>query len=743
AAPAAGPRPVTAGAPATDGHPVLAELGAAIADTSAALSTVTDRWAGSQRPTPATPTGLSTPAASAASAAPAAASAPVAVGPDGRHTVRRELSLATMPEVIDHCFYRQPPGWPDPSDLFPVVPLTGVLEMIIAEAAALRPGRVVVEVKDVRATRWLAIEPPVQVTITCTPLTLDEIRVDVVGYTRATVVFAANHPAPPATTDVSTGFAPCAGAAGEVVIPGEASSPHSGRAIYDDRLLFHGPGYQGIESVDGMAPTGLRGRLRVTHASGALLDNAGQFFGYWGMQYLPSDWLLFPASVASIRFFGPQPGTGAGLSYLGRIREVTDRSATADMELRHTDGRLWAHVRGWTDRRFTEDDVLWSMAMAPEANTQGQSTADGWLVVTEHWRDPASRELSLRHYLDAAEREQLARHNPLAARSWLLGRIAVKDAVRRHWWERGAGEVWPIEVGVSNQPSGQPVVAAVPARPGLPTLHRPAVSAAHRPEIAVAIVADGAPERGSGVDVGVDVGVGRSATAGAGLGIGLGRVERRDRAAEAVVLAEQELHLLDELAGDDPDTRAVWFARFAAAKEAAAKATTADADAGAAASDVAASDVAASGAAVKPDGSGPAGDPRRFVVGRPVQGGRPVAAEVTHGPGGVVVRPVGEPGERPGLPAPLRIPVLAATPARISGGRGGDDGPRWVALRTMDTTGRPRTDLEPADRLVAQAGGYLGNYVVAWTSPQLQRTEQTEQIQQAEQVEQLERAGQS
>ncbi|WP_396230869.1 polyketide synthase dehydratase domain-containing protein [Frankia sp. EI5c] len=510
------------------------------------------------------------------------------------------------------------------------------------------------------------------------------------GYTRATIVFAADFPAPPATTDVSAGFVPCPGAAGEVRIPGEAPSPHTGRAIYDDRLLFHGPGYQGVESVDGMAPTGLRGRLRVTHASGALLDNAGQLFGYWGMQYLPSDWLLFPASVVSIRFFGPPPGTGKEMSYLGRIRDVTERTATADMELRDGDGRLWAHIRGWTDRRFSEDDVLWSMALAPQANTQSQSTADGWVVVTEHWRDPASRELSLRHYLDAAERELLARRNPLAARSWLLGRIAVKDAVRRGWWERGAGEVWPIEVGMSDLPSGHPVVDAVPTRPGLPALRPPAVSVAHRPEIAVAIVEDDPAGGDPGGDLGGELagslgGEGGGATVPR-VGIGLDRVERRDGDVERATLGDTELRLLDELAGGDPDARAVWLARFTAAKQAVARA----------------------------GGLDPAGDPRRFVVGQPVQGGRPVPAAVTHGPGGVVVHPPGMPGDQPDLPAPLLIPVVLAASAPTAAAR-------WVALRTVDTTGRPRTDPEPGDRLAAPAGGYLGNYAVAWTSPRTER----------------------
>ncbi|HJT04991.1 MAG TPA: beta-ketoacyl synthase N-terminal-like domain-containing protein, partial [Pseudonocardiaceae bacterium] len=101
-------------------HPLLAEFDAALQDATAAATDVVDAWA---RTTPR------------------------------QASTMRTLSLATTPELIDHCFYRQPDGWPEPADRYPVVPLTTMLELMADAARDLVPGRVVVGVKEVRALR--------------------------------------------------------------------------------------------------------------------------------------------------------------------------------------------------------------------------------------------------------------------------------------------------------------------------------------------------------------------------------------------------------------------------------------------------------------------------------------------------------------------------------------------------------------------------------------------------------------
>jgi hypothetical protein len=60
----------------------------------------------------------------------------------------------------------------------------------------------------------------------------------------------------------------------------------------------------------------------------------------------------------------------------------------------------------------------------------------------------------MRRYLSGPERAEYEAMTPKAARSWLIGRIAAKDAVRRWLWKRGHGPIWPIEVTLTNDAFG-------------------------------------------------------------------------------------------------------------------------------------------------------------------------------------------------------------------------------------------------------------------------------------------------
>ncbi|MCL9795277.1 4'-phosphopantetheinyl transferase superfamily protein, partial [Frankia sp. AgKG'84/4] len=618
--------------------------------------------------------------------APVAPTAPAPPVPAAR-TVRRRVCLDSMPYIIDHCFYRQPPAWHDRTDRFPVVPMTEMLEMMIAEAAAVLPaGRVPVGLRDVRALRWLVIEPAVDLSITVTPTGPDVVRVIIDGYARGTVLFADAYPTPPAND------------AKPAPLPGEGPSRHQGRDLYAAQFLFHGPGYQGIEDVEGIGAAGIRGRLRVPAASGALLDNAGQLFGYWAMEQLPADSLLLPSTIADLRLYGPPPVEGDLLDCVVRIRRVADQTVTADLELRRADGRLWAVVSAWTDRRFANDEVLWAMVRAPEVHTVARPSGEGWHAAHDRWSDAASRELIVRHYLDAAARDQLAQLNPRAARGRLLGRIAAQDAVRRWLWDRGAGPVWGIEVGIDHDDAGAPQVRGLPTRPGMPVLDPPWVSLAHKPELAVAVVSADGP-------VGIDV----------------EKVEARTPGVEQAALAPAERALLDRLAGDDPDLRGLWFTRLWAAKEAAAKA----------------------------DRTGLAGRPRQFVVDGPhppapgwsaVWAGEtpPHLVRVTtcgEGPDGpvplhsrwVALRTVDATGQvRPdGLPAGF-VPSRSGPAQR--GGAGSRNGggpvieagyPRVVSPVAGAAPALQTAESVPGGDPVGRSG-IVASYVVAWTSPEVE-----------------------
>jgi acyl transferase domain-containing protein/phosphopantetheinyl transferase (holo-ACP synthase) len=432
----------SAARPANVDDPVVAEMLAMLDEAATASRAVVDAYRSSRKPRAA--------------------------------TVRRTLSVASDPALLDHCFYRQPAGWKTVSDRYPVVPMTMTIAMMIDAARQLAPGRCAIAVEDVRAYRWLAVAPAVQVDIS-TKLHAsdrDRIDVDVPGYARATVRFADRFPEAPAP------------ALPPLAEPRAAAM--SARGMYDDRWMFHGPAYQGVVELGPVGANGVDGAIEVLPAQGALLDCAGQLMGWWVMQHETRDRLAMPVRIERISLFGDDPQPGARVACRVRIAELGERGVRADLEL-VSGGRLWARIEDWEDRRFDSDDAVWSVLMYPELNVLAEPHGD-FVLVREHWSAAASRELMMRRYLGERERATHEEIGPRARRGWLLGRIAAKDALRLHAWRAGRRPIFPVEYEIDNDASGKPFAAGSPL----------AISVAHKDDLAVAIVGDNE-------DVGIDI----------------------------------------------------------------------------------------------------------------------------------------------------------------------------------------------------------------------------------------------
>lgn len=452
-APAAAAAPA---APTVDRPVLLSALDTVLAGTEAAARAVTEAWA-----------------------APGTVPGPgsgVAAGAGGTRTVR--FSLDALPYVRDHCVYLQPDGWPEDSDRFPVVPMTTMLELA-AEAARqyVPPGLVVVGHEDVRALRWLAVEPAVDVAVSVRPDGPGRMRVTLGEYASLVVLFGDGYGEPPAPDGTP--------------LRGAGPAPVSAEALYRDRWMFHGPRFAGVHEVRTVGSDGVHGVLRALPDPGALLDAAGQLFGHWMQLRLPVDRLVFPATVDRVRFHGPPPSPLELIEATARIRSVQDVTVRGDVELRRPGGGVWARIEGWTYRRFGADERVWPMKFTPEVCGIGEPRPEGWCLARRRWSDPASQELVMRRYLGAAEREVYGRLAPRARVPWLLGRIAAKDALRGLLWDGGAGPVFPAEVPVGNDPAGRPL-AQGPLTRGF------RLSIAHKDRIAVALAH---PRRPVGIDV--------------------------------------------------------------------------------------------------------------------------------------------------------------------------------------------------------------------------------------------------
>ncbi|CAM5307858.1 type I polyketide synthase [Streptomyces avidinii] len=509
-APAPAPTP-TAPAPGGARPVLLSALDAVLADTESAARAVAEAWSTEVPRTPEAP---------GAPEAPAPARA--------NHTLR--LSLAALPYVRDHCVYLQPDGWPEDSDRFPVVPMTTMLELA-ADAARRQapPGLAVIGYEDVRALRWLAVEPAVDVEITVRGDGPGRLRVGLGEYASVVVLLGERYGTPPAPDDTP------------LHEPGPA--PVSAAALYRDRWMFHGPRFAGVHEVRSVGADGIHGVLRVLPDPGALLDAAGQLFGHWMQLRLPVDRLVFPATVDRIRFYGPPPAPRELVTATARIRAVQDVTVRGDIELRGPGGGVWARIEGWTYRRFGADERVWPMKFTPEVCGIGEPRPEGWCLARRRWNDPASQELVMRRYLGAAERAAYERLAPRARAPWLLGRIAAKDALRQLLWDGGAGPVFPVEVPIGNDPAGRPL-AESPSTRGF------RLSISHKERIAVALAHPARP-------VGIDV----------------ERVTGDPDALIRIALAPAELRLAERLAahggtGLPAALTALWCAKEAAAKAA-------------------------------------------------------------------------------------------------------------------------------------------------------------------------------
>jgi hypothetical protein len=325
--------------------------------------------------------------------------------------------------------------------------MTGILQLFCDTAERVAgPGAVAVAIEDVRAFRWLEVDPPREVRLRAQPIDGDRTRwkVSLEGHARATVVVAPAYPEQPARPTAA--------------LVGERPAAISGPELYSQRWMFHGPAYQGVRSFAGIGVDGIRGTVETLPAPGALLDNAGQLVGYWVSATNEVDRLVLPTSIDRITFHGPHPAPGALVEVDVHITSLTDEAVRADIVLAQGD-QVWVQVEGWQERRFETDDRVWQCLLWSEQTLVADLDPAGFAVADERWRDTATRDMIMRRYLQRPERQVYLTKNPKAQRQWLLGRIAAKDLVRRWLWDAGHGPLQPGEILVTNDERGRPVVS--------------------------------------------------------------------------------------------------------------------------------------------------------------------------------------------------------------------------------------------------------------------------------------------
>ena len=442
-----------------------------------------------------------------------------------------QLNLQQDVFLADHTIERQRPASLDSGLVgLPIVPLTMSLEILAEAAAMLAEGDVVTAIRDVRANRWITVDSGQRrLTVTATRVEGGEVlaRLDD-GEDGATSDLGL--PARSPLVEATVRIAPSHGPPPACQRPPETQPPRVTGSLYGPDGMFHGPAFQVVESLDGVADMCATATLRSRPSSElfksrraddmvldpALLDGPGQVVAFWLAERSTELLDIFPVSLAALELFAPPPSPGSLFRCDVHVRELERNRLLSDIDVVDQAGHVTARFIGWHDvrldlpaplRRFfsrPRDAFLGEVWQPPITSPEPPGSLHGrWLtmlpaVVHNHgalWL----RALAYAALSDAERRnwQQLGAAVPKRREEWLLGRIAAKEAVRDFIAERHGVQLSNADVTVLASATGQPVITGQWSE----SYTAPLVTIAHTEGVAVAVAADPAAHNGIGVDI--------------------------------------------------------------------------------------------------------------------------------------------------------------------------------------------------------------------------------------------------
>ena len=379
------------------------------------------------------------------------------------HALGRRLAV-TMPELKG----------------LPVVPMTMGMEMLAEAALALvnDDASKVVGMRDVRAYRWMMLDGDDRLSLTISAKRAqgsvgESVHVEVSGpegtpIVQGTVLLDREYPEAPA--------------AEELALAAERPSRWTPEELYQE-IMFHGPRFQGVQSMDRWGDDGAEATLRTLPFDGLfasnarprlaldplLLDQPGQVVGFWTGEHLERGYVVFPYHLESLALYAAPGATPESLQCRARIRLVGEELVDSDLDVVRPDGKLVCRLAGWRDRRFDVPRAFLRFLHRPaeEMLTVAWPAALGSLPDSESYE---SYRLDLKGFpesfftahgavwqralalliLGPEERRfwQVLKLPPGERLRWLLDCLVAKDAVRSYVRKRCGMALAPADVGL-------------------------------------------------------------------------------------------------------------------------------------------------------------------------------------------------------------------------------------------------------------------------------------------------------
>lgn len=426
-----------------------------------------------------------------------------------------DITLENCPYLRDHALLRQPKDWHCVDDMDPVIPMTMIFELFGEIAAEQSSGEQVQKILNIKVFQWMNVIKPFRETITGEWKDQQRVYLNLERYANAEVILSEKLAVPSQILfDI-----------GEIL-----NIDRSPEQIYENHM-FHGPGYQGIKSLKAVGKNGITGVITGAAGKGSLLDNAGQLFGLWLQLILTKDRIAFPVKIQEIEFFEDMNDQHGEFECTCMLTDMNEEFATGDFIIKR-DNRIWAIISGWQNRRLEIDDALWSVSMSPLHNRLSKEIAPGIFMFHNAYSRVVSWDFILKRYFDQEEKKHHNSLLPNKRKTWIISRVAVKDAVRNLLHNEKQHACYPITFGVKSDELQKPYLYGGQTA----DIH---ISIAHKGTDAVGIAQFHRP-------VGIDIEI----------------IEERSAGFFELAFADTEMALLEGL------DKAEWATRFWTAKEA-------------------------------------------------------------------------------------------------------------------------------------------------------------------------------
>lgn len=360
-----------------------------------------------------------------------------------------------------------------------VVPMAATLEMLVEVAALLRRGRRLTALENVRAYDWIALDAGSK------RIRLEATRAEPEGG----VIHAAVYDGEARLAECDVVF----GDEDPPLPPPLRSLANPSAPVWRDEDLyttgmFHGSLFHSVAHLVAWDAGGMDAELADTDTGGffeadgeppdfwlnpVLLDAVGHLTAFWIAQRIGLDFSCFPSSIRRIAFGDANPSTStAGASLAGRLGFLQQgRFLEGDYEARGTDGRLLFRIEGWRDRFFSVPTRFAYARTRPREGFYGEDMGAAFppTDAVVWWLppfDPGFLEdaggiwsrLLVHTVLGWEEREawQCLPAHPRQRRSWLLGRLALKEAARQWLWRQAGTLLCPADLIVAEDELGRP-----------------------------------------------------------------------------------------------------------------------------------------------------------------------------------------------------------------------------------------------------------------------------------------------